>query len=44
LKISIKENGKMEKNTDKDMKYGQMGQDLKECMRMIKNLDLEYYI
>ena len=33
----------MERSTEKDMKYGLMELDLKECTKMIKNQDSDHY-
>ena len=43
LKTSTKENGKTEKSTERVLKYGQMEPSLKECMKMIKNVELDNY-
>ena len=44
LRISTKDSGRMEKSMERDMKYGQMEPNSKECTKMIKNQDLDLYI
>jgi hypothetical protein len=42
-KTNTKESGKTEKSTERDLKYGRMEPSSKECMNMIKNVELDNY-
>jgi hypothetical protein len=43
LKTNTKGSGKMERNMGRDLKYGRMEPSSKECMKMIKNVELDHY-
>ena len=43
LKTNTKESGKTGKSTERALKYGQMELNSKECMKMIKNVELDNY-